>query len=164
MLITDKYVFFWDGVYSNWYPAPFKIGPLTFNCVEQYMMYSKAMLFNDIEIAEKILDTKSPKEQKALGRRVKNFDVEKWDKVCKANVFDGIYEKFSQNLNLMKLFLNHGKNRKFVEASPYDKIWGIGLSIEEAVNIPESAWLGKNYLGQVLDDVYETLSKEEKKQ
>ena len=82
-MITDKYVFFWGGVCSQWYPSQFEINEQKFNCAEQYMMYKKAILFEDEEVANAIMRTNNPREQKALGRKVRGFDVEKWEEVCR---------------------------------------------------------------------------------
>ena len=75
------YLFFWNGIYSNWYPSEFTIDDITYNCGEQYMMYQKAMLFKDNKTAELILKTDEPREQKSLGRKVKDFDPNKWSEV-----------------------------------------------------------------------------------
>src|ERR1700722_12927658 len=70
----EKYKFFWDGAFSNWYPSTFFVDGVEFNCVEQYMMYIKAMFFKDKGTADKILLESKPKKQKELGREVKNFN------------------------------------------------------------------------------------------
>lgn len=157
MKITDQYVFFWDGVYSNWFPCTFNVDGKVFNCTEQYMMYMKAFTFGDYETAEQIMKSKSPKVQKELGRQVKGFDPSAWDMICKGIVFIGCVAKFDQNPFLKTQLLKDGENRRFVEASPYDKIWGIGMS-ETDIGIEDPKnWKGKNYLGLVLDDVYNSL-------
>ena len=102
MKITDNYVLFWSGIYSQWYPCQFKDDQeIIYNCAEQYLMYHKALLFNDTEIAEKIILSSSPKEQKALGRSVKNFDFNKWETVCCEIAFKANYYKFTQNKDLL---------------------------------------------------------------
>lgn len=160
MKITDKYVFFWGGIYSNWYITEFKLKGVTFNCSEQYMMYEKALFFGDLNNAKKILKSNSPKEQKKLGREVKNFDADKWDRICKEKVYEACYAKFSQNKILNNQILLDGKNRCFVEASPYDKIWGIGMD-ENCKGVENrNNWKGKNYLGEVLNRVYKKLAEE----
>ena len=60
MKITDKYVFFWNGIYSQWYVAPMKIDGIEYNCCEQYMMHQKALTFGDLEIADEILLETNP--------------------------------------------------------------------------------------------------------
>ena len=81
MVITDKYIFFWNGIYSQWYESPIFIDGINFNCCEQYMMYRKALLFYDNDTAERIMLTSHPRDQKELGRSVKNFDKNQWDSV-----------------------------------------------------------------------------------
>ena len=152
MKITDKYVFFWGELYSQWYAADMIIDGLKYNCCEQYMMYQKALLFNDIETADMIMQTKSPKIQKEYGRSVKNFDKNIWDDICYDIVYKANFAKFSQNKELLKELLSTG-DKILVEASPYDKIWGIGLG-ENHVGIenPEN-WMGLNLLGKAITEV-----------
>lgn len=149
MRITNKHVFFWNGIYSQWHKAPMTIGGIEYNSCEQYMMHQKALLFDDHIIADLIMQEKNPKEQKKYGRQIRNFDKAIWDKNCLAIVFEGNLAKFSQNPELKAEMLSTG-NKIFVEASPLDHIWGIGLD-EHAENVDDpSYWLGLNLLGQAL--------------
>jgi ribA/ribD-fused uncharacterized protein len=158
MKITEKYIFFLNGTFSNWHTSHFKKDEIWYNCVEQYMMHQKALHFNDKEIADKIIKSKYPNVQKALGREVRNFDDVKWDLVCQDIVFLGCLEKFKQNPNLKKDLLFYGNGRQFVEAADYDPIWGIGMDEEdEGIENPKN-WKGKNYLGKVIDRVYNILN------
>lgn len=158
MKITDKYVFFWNGIYSQWHKAPMKIDKVEYNSCEQYMMHQKALLFGDIEIAEQIMRESNPREQKRFGRMIRNFDKSVWDKNCLAIVYEGNLAKFSQNLDLKEQMLETG-NRVFVEASPLDHIWGIGLDENaEGIDNP-SFWMGLNLLGQALTLVKQELRK-----
>ena len=149
MKITNKYVFFWNGIYSQWHPAPMTIDKIEYNTAEQYMMHQKALLFGDEEVAELIMKETNPSEQKKYGRMIKNFDKAVWDKNCLAIVYEGNLAKFKQNEDLKEEMLSTG-DKIFVEASPYDNIWGIGLG-EDAEGIENpSFWLGLNLLGQAL--------------
>lgn len=149
MKLTDKHVFFWNGIYSQWHKAPMTIDKIEYNSCEQYMMHQKALLFGDEDIAGQIMQETNPKEQKKYGRMIKNFDKALWDKNCLAIVFEGNLAKFSQNPELKAEMLSTG-NKIFVEASPLDHIWGIGLE-ETADNIDDpSYWLGLNLLGHAL--------------
>lgn len=127
-----------------------------YNCGEQYMMAKKAEMFDDYETLMKIMDTPLPNEQKSLGRRVKNFDADKWDKESMIIMFNGLRQKFKQNPNLLTEIIFTGK-REFVEASPVDKIWGIGMSIDDPDIEEKSKWRGQNKLGRVLTAVREIL-------
>lgn len=149
---TGKYIFFFGkaDVYSNWHPAPFEYKGVRFNCVEQFMMYSKAMLFGDAEAAQKILSSNAPKTQKALGRAVRGFDAGIWEANRMGIVITGCREKFRQNQTMLDALLASG-NRQFVEASPYDRIWGIGLGENNAAAEQPELWKGKNLLGKALD-------------
>lgn len=157
MRITDKYVFFWDGVFSNWHKCNFMIKDINYNCVEQWMMAQKAALFNDDYIYEKIMFSTNPSEQKKLGRQVKNFNEKIWSQQATRIVTNGVYAKFDQNPKIKEDLIRLGKNRNFVEASPYDLIWGIGLSSDDDRCLDPKNWRGKNLLGLVLDDVYKLM-------
>ena len=105
MKITDKHVFFWNGIYSQWHKAPMTIDKIEYSSCEQYMMHQKALLFGDSEIAELIMNESNPKEQKKYGRMIKGFDKATWDKNCLAIVYEGNLAKFSQNLDLKEQML-----------------------------------------------------------
>ena len=85
--MEDEFVLFWGGPFSNWYPSPFTVDGVEYNCGEQFMMQKKALLFGDIESAKLIMEERNPREQKVLGRKVKNFDPVIWDSVCRDNSF-----------------------------------------------------------------------------
>ena len=99
-----------------------------FSSSEQYFMWLKATEFDDHETAEKILKAKTPKEAKKLGREVKNFDDEEWREVREAAMWNAVWLKFSQNEDLRRIITDPIFSKKsFVEGSPVDKIWGVGL-------------------------------------
>jgi len=128
---TDKSVFFWSGMYSQWFESPFEAEGQTFNCAEQYMMYKKAMLFGDEDVANAIMRTRNPKEQKALGRQVRNFDSALWNQHAIDIVSEGSYQKFKQNPKLSKTLLGKHLHKEMVEASPVEKVLGIGLHFND---------------------------------
>lgn len=149
MKITDKYVLFWSGIYSQWDPCQFTIDGVTYNCCEQYMMAKKALLFKDKASYNAIMSTDNPKEQKAIGRKVKNFDTNLWNKFCREYVYEGNLAKFTQNPKLMDKLIKTG-NREIVEGSPYDTIWGIGLKWDDPKALDKSQWQGSNWLGEAI--------------
>ncbi|ANB50836.1 hypothetical protein [Powai lake megavirus] len=166
---TDKYIFFYGHqknklgteIYSQWYPCTFieKICDdveIKYYNAEQYMMAQKALLFGDGDILLKILNEKNPSKIKSLGRKIVNFDNDYWNKYKYDIVASGNRLKFQQNPKLMEQLQNTG-NKILVEASPYDKIWGIGLTAHQAINIPESKWPGQNLLGKALMQVRKEL-------
>lgn len=155
-MITEKYVFFWNGTFSQWYPSKFVIDNVEYNCCEQFMMAQKALLFNDLESHKMIMYSKSPDEQKAFGRRVKNFDKDKWETVCRKIVFDGNYAKFTQNKKMLDELM-YTEDLEIVEASPYDKIWGVGLHETDERILDKSQWQGLNWLGIALMEVRDKL-------
>lgn len=155
-MITDKFVFFWGGTYSQWCPSPFTIDGIEYNCTEQYMMAKKALMFNDIEAYSKIMASDQPWEQKQYGREVKGFKREHWEKYCRKIVFDANYAKFTQNPDMKKELLATGK-REIVEASPEDRIWGIGLHESDPRCLDKTQWDGTNWLGEAIMEVREVL-------
>lgn len=144
----QKYYFFWQGVLSQWKLSFFKNKQgITFNCCEQYMMWRKAILFDDKYTANLILSSASPKEQKQLGRKVKNFDPFRWDQFKREIVYQGNHIRAQQDSSFRTTLISTG-NKIIVEASPYDRIWGIGYKESDALkNI--NNW-GENLLGKAL--------------
>lgn len=154
MKITNKFIYFWGDWTSNFYPCHFVTkDKKTFFCTEQYFMYMKAITFEDYEIAEKILLETKPSNCKKLGRQVRNYDDKIWNEKRYQVMLDANMMKFSQNLDLKDLLLNDDfEGKHFVEASPYDAIWGIKCSVKDAKD-DKSNWKGLNLLGKVLDEV-----------
>jgi hypothetical protein len=113
-------------------------------------MYSKALTFGDKESAEKILKEYSPRVQKKLGREINNFNEVIWDS-CKYNIVKkGLIEKFKQNSELREYLLSY-KGFSIIEASPVDRIWGIGFSSNDAISNINN-W-GENLLGKILTEL-----------
>lgn len=142
---TKTHVYFYGGIYSQWSKSPFKENGKTFKTAEHYMMYHKALLFEP-EKAIEILKTNTPKEAKAMGRNIKNFDAKVWEEKCMDIVTQGNILKFSQNKELLKTMLQDNP-KILVEASPVDKIWGIGLHYDDNTVLNEKSWKGTNKLG-----------------
>lgn len=138
-----------NGICSNWYKSDFEIDGVKFSCVEQYMMYKKAMLFNNIRIAKEIMAETDPKNMKALGRKVKGLDFNVWDKHKFEIVLTGVTNKFMQNKELEQ-WLIEAEADYFVEASPFDAIWGIRLSPTDPRCLDVNQWKGENLLGKAL--------------
>lgn len=152
--MENNFIFFWGGLYSQWYPSKFKIGDIEYNCCEQYMMAQKAGLFNDKESYEAIMKESDPKIQKAIGRKVKGFDSDKWNEVCRQIVYEANLAKFGQNPMLLKELMKAGNiNKEIVEASPYDTIWGIGMGERDPDRFDKSKWKGTNWLGEAIMQV-----------
>jgi len=170
-LIADNnqkdFLFFWghrpskDGkiiksCLSQWWLQSFTEGESTYYTAEHYMMAGKAILFEDQEAFNDILKEKNPKAVKNIGRRVKNFYQDDWEKNRFNIVVQGNYLKFSQN-SLLREYLLSTENKIIVEASPYDRIWGVGMTQDDKkINDPQ-AWKGLNLLGFALMEVRDKL-------
>ncbi|MFB9903109.1 NADAR family protein [Allokutzneria oryzae] len=157
------YVFFWGhqperdgsvgkGCLSQWWPAPFVVDGLSFATAEHYMMWRKAILFDDGETAERVLSAGHPKAAKDLGRGVANFDTGVWERRRYDIVVAGNTAKFGQHEDLRRYLLGTGE-RVLVEASPLDAVWGIGLAADHPDAAHPERWPGTNLLGKALMDV-----------
>lgn len=155
MKITNKYVFFWGGPFSQWFKVDIVVDGVTYNCAEQYMMAMKASFFGDAPSLSAIMKSNNPRDQKALGRKIVGFDPSKWSERCEFFVYKANIAKFS-NPELRKIMMET-EDRLLVEASPYDKIWGIGLSENDPDIEDETKWKGSNLLGKVLMEVRKDL-------
>ena len=162
-----KYLFFWghqpsksgqitSSCFSQWWEAPFVINGLSYRTAEHWMMAQKALLFGDQVAHDKILNAKSPGEAKAIGREVNNFNETVWEKKRIEIVVNGNIQKFIQHPELREFLINT-KERVLVEASPVDRIWGIGLTADdERAENPEK-WEGLNLLGFALMETRDIL-------
>jgi ribA/ribD-fused uncharacterized protein len=153
---TDTHVYFYGSCYSQWAMRSFELDGNLFNCCEQYMMYRKAKLFGDHESAKKIWSSGDPAEQKALGRKVKNFDKDKWEEIARDVVYKANYAKFTQNEDCKQQLLET-KHKIIVEASPTDCIWGVGLWATDCKILDSKNWRGTNWLGEAIMKVRKAL-------
>ena len=147
-----------NGHFSNFAFYNITIDEFVFFCNEQYVIYAKAMLFGDVDVARLITKSKSPIEIKKLGRKVRGFNQKKWDDNVNDIADACNLAKFTQHAHLKELLLATGK-APIAEASVYDRIWGIGVDVEEGKDM--SKWRGQNLLGKSLMRVREILSCDE---
>ncbi|WEW61788.1 hypothetical protein PRK78_007284 [Emydomyces testavorans] len=161
-------IFFWReteqpyGFLCQWFPSPFEENGVFFATAEHYMMFQKAVLYSDESTAARILAAKTPADAKYLA---KNIDMSKdrgkrWEREKYRVVERGSYLKFSQNPALKERLLETGKS-ELVEASPKDRVWGIGFPAQVAEE-NRMAW-GTNLLGLALMSVRERLCEEDNK-
>jgi len=164
---AEDFVFFWGhtpasngkitkACFSQWWLCDFNDDGIDFCCAEQYMMYHKALAFSDEEYAKKILGSRDQKEIKGFGRKIRNFDEAVWNDVKSGIVIKGNMLKFSQNPKLKEFLISTG-DKILVEASPYDKIWGIGMEASAAGITDPGKWKGENLLGFALMEVRDML-------
>ena len=139
---------------SQWYRCDFKEGNNLFTSAEHYMMYRKALLFEDDDMADQILRCRNnPRVVKALGRQVRDFDQDTWASQRLNIVTQGNRLKFQQNEDIKLQLMVYPRGVVFVEAAPRDRIWGIGFG---ARNAPANRhrW-GLNLLGLAITAVHE---------
>ena len=148
--LTDTHVYFWNGIYSQWSKSSFTEDGIDFPNAEFYMMYHKASVFESLDIQAEMIKVKNnPKAVKALGRKIKNFSDSKWDAHKLEIVEQASYLKFTQNPKLLKQLLAE-QHLELVEASPVDKVWGIGLHYDNDKVLDKSNWKGQNLLGKCI--------------
>ena len=163
-----KYLFFWGhqpnasgelsgSCLSQWWPASFIVDGVRYATAEHWMMAGKARLFGDEETLERIIEASHPHKAKELGRQVRGFNQQAWEACRFELVVTGNEAKFSQHDDLRAFLLRTGR-RVLVEASPVDRIWGVGLAADdERVGNPRT-WRGLNLLGFALMEVRDRLA------
>ncbi|MFD3455176.1 NADAR family protein [Streptomyces sp. NPDC058691] len=155
-----KYLFFWGhqpqqdgsvgaGCLSQWWPSEFSVEGVRYPTAEHWMMAGKARLFGDEETLTKILAAPHPHAAKELGRQVRDFDGQAWERRRSELVVEGNVAKFGQDPALRAYLLGTGR-RVLVEASPVDRIWGIGLALDDERAADPAQWRGLNLLGFAL--------------
>lgn len=162
-----KYVFFWGhqkpksdvskSCFSQWYESSFSVDGIRYLTPEHFMMAKKAELFGDTDSLRRILASSNPGEAKKLGRNVVGFEDSIWVENRFKIVVEANRAKFGQNPELKEFLLSTG-NRVLVEASPVDRIWGIGLAADDAAAENPNKWRGLNLLGFALMQVRDELA------
>lgn len=144
------------GWLSNWYLSDFKIDDVSFSSMEQYMMYEKAVAFEDFNIAEKILETQNVGMIKQYGRQVGNYNDVVWNGIRQIVVYKGLVAKFSQN-EMLRENLKKTGTAILAEAAVRDRVWGIGWSMNDPNRFDMNQWKGQNLLGFALMQVRKQL-------
>ncbi|MFB7500576.1 NADAR family protein [Streptomyces sp. NPDC056161] len=163
-----RYLHFWGhrpradgrvgtGCLSQWWPSPFTVAGVEYATAEHWMMAAKARLFEDGEAERLVLAAAHPAQAKKAGRLVRGFDEAVWERERFRIVVEGSVHKFGALAELREFLLNT-RDRVLVEASPVDRVWGIGLTAhDEAAGSPEH-WRGLNLLGFALMEARERLA------
>ncbi|WP_131741740.1 NADAR family protein [Actinomadura roseirufa] len=159
-----KFLFFWraagsTGYLSQWWQSPFTVGGVTYATAEHYMMAGKARLFGDEATAADVLADPDPARAQALGRRVRGFDERTWAEHRSRIVVEGNLAKFTHHGDL-RARLAVTRARVLVEASPLDRVWGIGLAADDERAGDPGSWRGLNLLGEALMTVRAALADE----
>lgn len=163
-----EYVCFWGhrprrdgsvgkGCFSQWWPSPFAVDGTVYATAEHWMMAGKARLFGDGEALAEVLAAGHPKKAKDAGRTVRGFDEEAWRRHRFELVVEGSVHKFAQDPELRAFLLGTG-DRVLVEASPLDRVWGIGLAADDERAQDPARWRGENLLGFALMEARERLA------
>ncbi|MCD9876772.1 NADAR family protein [Streptomyces guryensis] len=168
--VRVKYLHFWghrprtDGLVgpsclSQWWPSPFAVEGSAYATAEHWMMAAKARLFDDAEAERRVLAAEHPSQAKKAGRLARGFDEEIWKRERFQIVLEGSVHKFAAHPQLRQFLLNTG-DRVLVEASPVDRVWGIGLAADDEAAADPERWRGPNLLGFALMEARERLRAE----
>lgn len=125
-------------------------------CSEKAIMLIKAILMNDLIIFNMIIHNSEPSKIKILGRKISPWNQELWDEYIEDIAFEVVFQKFSKLTNYTNILLLTDNNI-IVEASPYDDIWGVKLSINNSNIYNIQKWKGKNILGYALMEAREAI-------
>jgi ribA/ribD-fused uncharacterized protein len=166
-----KYLHFWghrprpDGqvsasCLSQWWPSPFVVDGVTYATAEHWMMAGKARLFGDAEAQRRAIEASSPALAKKVGRLVRGFDEATWERERFGIVVEGSVHKFAAHPELRAFLLGTG-TRVLVEASPMDRVWGIGLAADDERAADPERWRGPNLLGFALMEARERLLRDD---
>ena len=158
---TATHVYFVGGPFSQWFLSPFEAeildaGTHKFSCCEQYMMAGKALAFGDNDVFNAIMRATNPREHKALGRQVRNFDADVWNEIAREIVFDGNVAKFTSSEYFEKYLLDT-EDLYLVEGAVYDAVWGVKLAWDDPRIENPANWQGTNWLGETLMRVREEI-------
>ena len=149
-----------NGWFSNWYPAVFTMDGVTYLNAEQYLMRQKALCCGDEDTARRVMENPDPKTVKLLGRAITPYDEEKWAAAREEIIYRGLLAKFGQNSGLKRQLLATG-GAPIAECSPNDRIWGIGLALDDPRYQDPGQWQGENILGRALMRVRDALAQAE---
>ena len=167
---THIYFFTKEDIFSNFATTPFiyekkikdifgeRTDKYYLDCSEQGYMFEKCLYFGQLEMAQKCIETRNPKEVKNIGRSIPNFNAEIWNKVSFDKMYNVLMSKYTSNQE-SKISLIKSGNKTLVEASPYDLVWGVGLSKYNDDILQEEYWRGENRLGNVLMKVRKDIKK-----
>jgi ribA/ribD-fused uncharacterized protein len=144
------------GCLSQWWPVVFTVDGVPYRSAEHWMMAEKARLFGDEAGLAAVLRAASPGAAKAAGRRVGGFDEDRWSAARYDIVVAGNLAKFGQHPDLRAFLIGTGR-KVLVEASPFDRIWGIGIAPTNPDAAHPSRWRGLNLLGFALMQVRDRL-------
>jgi ribA/ribD-fused uncharacterized protein len=144
------------GCLSQWWPSAFTVDGATYPTAEHWMMAGKARTFGDAEGLATVMATVTPYAAKKAGRAVRGFDEQVWRKARYEIVVEGNRAKFGQHPEL-GAYLRSTDRRVIVEASPYDRIWGVAMAAADPNIAHPLRWKGLNLLGFALMDIRDEL-------
>ena len=132
---------------SNMHLCPIVVDGKDHKSAEHYIQYTKVMLVNLTDLAQKIQDTPCPFVAKSLGGSIK---IPIWDNVGEDIVKMGIRYKYDQNPQLKKILMDTG-NKTIIECTP-DMKWGAAISLDSKI-FGTGKYPGQNITGHSLQEL-----------
>ena len=152
---TDTLAFFGElNPLSNFHRCQFNINNHKFHSSEQFIQHAKAIHFNDVRTAQRILDADTTLETKKLGRDVTGFNSKEWSRVVEEKCYPGIKAKFEQNRGMLNLLLSTGR-KTLIEAST-DNVWGTGVTLQDDDCLKKRKWKSIGLQGKMLMKIRST--------
>lgn len=158
---TDNFVPFFTKIdtYSNFFPCQFEIAGRKYNSVEQFLFAEKARHQGD-EISEaRIMNNREARIAKQIGEKIEWEDRKAWKEFAKQKLKEGNMAKYIQNEHLRQQLFDTSP-KVFVEASPNDTYWGVGLSKTNKDIQCQEKWKGKNVMGFLLTELRDEMMKD----
>lgn len=146
---------FLSGPFSNFTIVTLSYDNITFTSTEQLFMYMKAKHFKDQDSMTKLSTPLHPRDAKQIGREVKNYKDDEWDKVRYSYMLEA--NKLKYQNSYFKTSLLNTKDRLLIECNPKDFIWSCGLRFDDPKVLDKASWKGKNLLGEVLMEIRDQL-------
>ena len=134
--------------WSDFHQSPFEIDGHRYHSMEQWIQYSKAMLFGDSCTANKILQSDSLQKCKCLSYQINGVNNKKWRAEGFELCLKGVEAKFKQKRELWSM-LKTTEPKTLVEASN-DRLWGTGISLNDTHVLDSIRWHGKGCLSEML--------------
>ena len=154
---NDTVAFFGElNPLSNFHPAKFNLGEISYHCSEQFIQHTKALYFNDSAAADRIMNTTTAKECKSISIGIENYDEDTWNTVAKDLCAKGINEKFLQNPDLLNVLLTRTGTKTIVEATK-DDTWGTGVALHSPNCLVRTKWTSQGIMGEILQELRDSM-------
>lgn len=139
---------------SNVHYTPFSNDKIRYRSVEQFVYAKKALQFKDYVAHQGIMDERCARKYKEF--RIQNYVYPQWTDKMKDVVLAGLKLKFEQCRPSREKLLSTG-DAMILYATPFDRVLGTGLELDDDRNLNPAQWEGQNDLGVLLMQVRDLL-------